>query len=94
MVGAVLGSVWGWTGTFAGAWAGVWFTSWGFDLYKTLNGSVFLTLGGTVVAGMAVGLASQKLLQSIGKWKAMQMLLGTGFAGLFVGLLVRVLFVR
>ena len=95
MVGAVLGSVWGWTGTFAGAWAGVWsLTSWGFDLYKTLNGSVFLTLGGTVVAVMAVGLASQKLLQSIGKWKAMLMLLGTGFAGLFVGLLVRVLFVR
>ncbi|MEI6329803.1 MAG: serine/threonine-protein kinase [Pseudanabaena sp. ELA645] len=86
MVGAVLGSVWGWTGTFAGAWAGVWsLTSWGFDLYKTLNGSVFLTLGGTVVAGVAVVLASEKLLQSAGKWKAMMILLGTGLTGLGVG---------
>ncbi len=38
--------------------------------------------------------ASEELLQSVGKWKAMLMLLGTGFAGLFVGLLVKVLFVR
>jgi hypothetical protein len=38
--------------------------------------------------------ASEELLQSVGKWKAMLMLLGTGFAGLFVGLLVKFLFVR
>ena len=38
--------------------------------------------------------ASEELLQTVGKWKAMLMLLGTGFAGLFVGLLVKFLFVR
>ena len=38
--------------------------------------------------------ASEELLQGVGKWKAMLMLLGTGFAGLFVGLLVKFLFVR
>ena len=36
--------------------------------------------------------ASEELLQTVGKWKAMLMLLGTGFAGLFVGLLVKFLF--
>ena len=38
--------------------------------------------------------ASEELLQSVGKWKAMLMLLGSGFAGLFVGLLVKFIFVR
>ena len=46
--------------------------------------------------GWALGwtLAAKNLLESFGKWKATVILFGTGFIGLFVGLLVKVLFVR
>jgi serine/threonine protein kinase len=84
LVGAVLGRIWGWTGTFAGAWAGSWgLTSWGYYLYS--KQSMFVAVVVAVVACLAVVMVSEKLLQTIGKWKAMMILLGTGIGGYVVG---------
>ena len=89
--GAGFGAAWGWAGTFAGAWVGAWAkNTWAFDLYGYLYHSSqsnyqFYSVAASIGVGVAVVFASQKLLQSIGKWKAMMILLGTGLTGLGVG---------
>jgi len=84
LVGAVLGRIWGWTGTFAGAWAGSWgLTTWGFHLHS--HRSMFEAVVVAVVICLAGVMSSENLLQTIGKWKAMMILFGTGIAGLGVG---------
>jgi serine/threonine protein kinase len=86
VAGAGVGAAWGWAGTFAGAWAGAWArSSWAFELYSNLYGSMFWSVPVALIAGVAVVFASKKLLQSAGQWKAMMILLGTGLTGLGVG---------
>lgn len=80
VAGAGVGAAWGWAGTMTGVWVGAWArNTYGFHLYGSWS------VGLAVVAGVAVVLASEKLLQTVGKWKAMMILLGTGLTGLGVG---------
>ena len=89
--GAGVGSIWGWAGTVAGAWVGAWANNtWAGTLYAYLYHSGqsnfrFYSVAASIAVGIAVVLASEKLLQSAGKWKAMMILLGTGLAGLGIG---------
>jgi len=92
------------SGTGAGAGTGIWSGAWllTVDLTRASHESFSSSLSvGWIVYSIFVLMwtgvwlaTSQALLNSVGKWKATMILLGIGLAGLGVGLLVKVLFVR
>ena len=92
-----------WVRTWALSWVETWVETWAWALALSvlILLAVVLVVGGVALAlalafawDFAWVWATEKLLESVGKWKATMILFSTGSAALGVGLLAKVLFVR
>ncbi|MEI6065156.1 MAG: hypothetical protein WCQ26_11230 [Pseudanabaena sp. ELA748] len=82
-----------WCLTVAGAWQAA--GAWSAVAVVGVGVGAWSVVGVAALAGYAaVIVTAEELLESLGKWKATMILFATGLAGLGVGLLVKVLFVR